>query len=258
MAIIAAGIAFYMKPDMGQTPVTSTATPLIGTEWVWQKTVLVAGKEIASNDPSRFALAFGSDKRFTSTSDCNRLSGGFIVDGEVLSIGPIAATKMYCGDAMLESEYSQELSRATSYIIEGDELRINLLKDSGTMIFAKKAEAMTEPVVGNVNLNGSTFRLVSYNGKTIPSTEKYLITFEDSRINAKFCNSMGGEYTLKDGAIKSVMIGTQMYCGSPADVMVYESAFGSIMADGKLVQSGSDLTLTGADGKEMVFSVFMD
>ncbi|HEY0907812.1 MAG TPA: META domain-containing protein [Candidatus Paceibacterota bacterium] len=263
-AIVVAAVCLYLRPKMDANPSTpGTSTSIIDTAWTWQKTVFADGKEIVPKDPSRFEIVFNADKTFSSSSDCNRMSGGYVADGEILSIGPVAMTKMFCNDAVHESEYAQELSRATSHVIEGDELRIKLLKDSGTMIFARAESAETKPAETiatstPVNLNGSTFRLASYNGTAIPTSEKYTVTFESGKVSAKFCNGMGGEYTLKNGNIKANLIGTLMYCAEPANVMAYESAFGSIMANGTLAQSGSTLTLTGADGKQMVFNVFMD
>lgn len=114
-------------------------------------------------------------------------------------------------------------------------------------------------VSGNVNLNGSTFRLASYNGAEIPAGQNYLLSFNDGRLGIKFCNSMGGDYSLSRGTIKGQLVSTMMFCSEPANVMTYESTFGKILGEGaKFTQSGSRLTIKGNAGETFVFNVFMD
>ena len=120
-------------------PVTSSENihPLLGTQWVWIKTTYMNGADTVPR-AGKFVITFGEDKMLNSTTDCNGLFSKFIVDDEILSIGPIGATKMACAGETLEAKYTQELGRATSHVIKGDELRINLYKDTGTMIFARQ------------------------------------------------------------------------------------------------------------------------
>jgi heat shock protein HslJ len=111
--------------------------PILGTQWVWIKTTFLSGP--ATTAPAgKFMLKFNDDLTLSSTTDCNGISGKFIVDDEVLSVGPLASTLMACTSPTLEGEYSKELSRTTSYVIVGNELHINLARDTGTMIFTKR------------------------------------------------------------------------------------------------------------------------
>jgi len=119
-----------MAPDVAKHP-------LLGTEWSWVKTTYLTGADTIP-PAEKFVINFGDDKMLNSTTDCNSLFSKFILDGEILSIGPIGATKMACQGQTLEAKYTQELSRATSHVIKGDELRINLYKDTGTMIFSRR------------------------------------------------------------------------------------------------------------------------
>lgn len=118
-------------------PLPENKSPL--GEWVWLGTEFINGT-VTTAPSGRFVLSLGSDMRMASTTDCNQLSGGFVLDGEILSIGPIGATKMACMGDTLEGQYSEELSRVTSYSIVGSELRLNLIKDSGTMVFVRPTE----------------------------------------------------------------------------------------------------------------------
>ncbi len=113
-------------------------------------------------------------------------------------------------------------------------------------------------VEGGLNLEGTTFRLASFNGKEIPQGENYTLSFEGGSVSAKFCNNMGGDYALENGIFSGLIISTLMYCATPEGLMDMESAFSKIVMDGaNLSLSGSTLTLAGGD-TEMVFTVFMD
>lgn len=118
------------------TPQELPQAPLKGTEWVWLHTELPGDKILSTPKREKYVLTL-TDTTVTSTTDCNTFTAGYVMDGEVISFAPFASTKMFCEDS-LESEYSRQLSLATSYSIFGDRLMINLNRDAGTMIFEKK------------------------------------------------------------------------------------------------------------------------
>ncbi len=112
------------------------------------------------------------------------------------------------------------------------------------------------PKADSNNLSGSTFRLESYNGASVPTDN--LLTFMDGRISAKFCNSMGGEYVLRNGILTANLVGTQMYCQSPDDLMNIESAFGRMLYTGAaFALQGNKLTLSDKEAT-LVFELYMD
>jgi len=115
-------------------------TSLEGHEWVWQYTTHRAtGERIEPVKNDAFILQFSSDLSYLSTTDCNSLSGKYVVDQEVLSLGTPASTKMYCTDAQ-EQVYAQDLLLTNSFRIEGELLYLNLDRDFGTMVF-KRSDA---------------------------------------------------------------------------------------------------------------------
>ncbi len=109
---------------------------LVGTKWSWVKTTLSTGATVQAPAGNKFVLTLKSDKTVQSTTDCNSLGGNYVLDGEVLSFGPFVQTMMYC-EGSKEADYSRQLSLTSSYVIAGDELKLNLYKDYGTMIFKK-------------------------------------------------------------------------------------------------------------------------
>ncbi|HEY1037111.1 MAG TPA: META domain-containing protein [Candidatus Paceibacterota bacterium] len=99
-------------------------------------------------------------------------------------------------------------------------------------------------VTAPAKIDGATFRLVSHNGVAIAGDTAYTVKFENGQIGARFCNSMGGKYTVKNDVITSQMMSTQMYCGTPAGLMDAEIAFGTILAKGaKFSLVGTALTV---------------
>lgn len=113
---------------------------LVGKKWLWVRTDLPQGKQIGPNPTNKkpFVLEFQSNKTFSSTTDCNSVSGVYSIDGEVLSLGKMVSTLMACPEGTRESDYTTGLSRVASYAIVSDELRLILWKDLGVMIFKKQ------------------------------------------------------------------------------------------------------------------------
>lgn len=108
----------------------------------------------------------------------------------------------------------------------------------------------------NAHLEDKSYALTSYNGTTIASDQKYIISFDDGKVSVKFCNSMNGSYSIKSGMISGQLMSTMMYCDQPANLMTMESAFGKIMAEGATIAyHDQTITITGkANGEIFVFT----
>ena len=109
-------------------------------------------------------------------------------------------------------------------------------------------------------LDGSTFRLVSYNGSALPSDSKYTISFDSKSLvmSAKFCNSMSGSFLLDRNFIKvNNLASTLMYCATPTNLMEIESSFASMLGTGATIyRNGNQLIISHATKGVMVFSGF--
>jgi heat shock protein HslJ len=89
----------------------------------------VAGTEVS--------LDLADDGRASGTAGCNRFSGGYEVDGDSLSFGPLAATKMFCGeDGVMEQEQRvfAALEATRSFTIDGSAL--TFVDEGGAMLLA--------------------------------------------------------------------------------------------------------------------------
>ncbi len=115
----------------------ANSSSIDNTEWTWLYTRLGTGAMVNAPAGGKFVLKFGGEGEMTSTTDCNHLGGKYARNGEVLSFGSFFSTLMYC-EGSLEQQYSSQLQLTNSFSIRGNELHLNLNRDFGTMVFARK------------------------------------------------------------------------------------------------------------------------
>ena len=75
-------------------------------------------------DPSRYTLRFVDGGRVNVRSDCNSCGGAYSLTGTSLSVGALACTRAFCGDASLDGEYTRALQTARSLTRSGDSLTV--------------------------------------------------------------------------------------------------------------------------------------
>ena len=121
-----------------QTKDVSVQTSTIYGDWVWSHMVDAKGQKIIPQDPSRFVLTLSSEGKLTSTTDCNTVSGSFVMSENIINIGPLTLTEMGCTGEMLESTYASSLSSISSYSITNNKLIFTLIQNKGSMVFLKK------------------------------------------------------------------------------------------------------------------------
>lgn len=92
------------------------APPLEGTEWT-----LVDGVDAPDDALPTLKLADGSVSGF---GGCNTFNGPYELDGDSISIGPLAATLIACEDAKsaAEAAYLPAIEAVNSWAIEDGEL----------------------------------------------------------------------------------------------------------------------------------------
>jgi heat shock protein HslJ len=116
-------------------PTAPPASLAIETNAVWHLRAMADanGTIQAIEDPSLFTLMLTDDGKVTARVDCNRASGGYTISGNVLSIGPLASTKAYCGTASFDWQFLTLLGGQTTVTASGATLQ--LLSPRGTMTF---------------------------------------------------------------------------------------------------------------------------
>lgn len=115
-----------------------TDRSLYESDWVWEYTELPNQERFEAPPGERFVLSFDEkESRLGSTTDCNSLGGDYLQEGNVLTIGPLVSTLMYC-DGSVEGVYASELTMVTSFEIVEERLVLTLSHDQGKMFFKKK------------------------------------------------------------------------------------------------------------------------
>jgi len=94
----------------------AAAPPLEGTEWT-----LVDGVDAPDDSVPTLTLA---DESASGFGGCNNFNGGYELDGDSLSIGPLAATLMACEEdkSAAEAAYLPALEAVDAWAIEDGEL----------------------------------------------------------------------------------------------------------------------------------------
>jgi heat shock protein HslJ len=108
------------------------AEAIIGS---WIVTSYYSGDAITSVvGDATLTADFADDGQLSGNAGCNNYSGPYELDGESISIGPLAVTKMACTSDELskqEADYLAALDLATSFTVTGN--RLDLLRDGGTI-----------------------------------------------------------------------------------------------------------------------------
>lgn len=116
-------------------PEPVVAPVLTGVTWQWQQTATPV-ETFTPADPASYVITFNDDGSYNLTADCNNGFGEFTVDGQTISIGPAATTRMACPEGSLDSVFLQQLSNAAVFFFDEGDLFIDQAMDSGTMQFS--------------------------------------------------------------------------------------------------------------------------
>ena len=113
-------------------PRPAAAAPLQGTRW---KLVRVGDLVIEVSDPERqpHLILQAEHAQLGGYGGCNRLSGGYELEGDRLRFGAQATTMRACVDGMdIEAAFHAALEKVRSFTIEGQ--RLDLLDGAGTAV----------------------------------------------------------------------------------------------------------------------------
>jgi heat shock protein HslJ len=74
--------------------------------------------------PENYTVEFRESGALAVKADCNSCSGTYTISGESLTIGPLACTRAFCGEASLDTAFLAVLTNANSFGVTGSELKI--------------------------------------------------------------------------------------------------------------------------------------
>ena len=87
------------------------------------------------DDPSKYTLMFRDDGRVAVRSDCNSCGGEYTMSGSSIELGPIACTKVFCGETSRDVAFTRALEKARTAALDGDEL--TLMGDGVRLTFVR-------------------------------------------------------------------------------------------------------------------------
>jgi heat shock protein HslJ len=102
----------YSENQLQATSTSASTTPSIATstagifgEWLWVETIK-NGETIIPKKAGVFSITF-SENKISGTTDCNGFSGTYQVDGDTVTVGALAMTKIFC-EGSQEMEFTQQ------------------------------------------------------------------------------------------------------------------------------------------------------
>jgi heat shock protein HslJ len=125
----------------------SVEAGIVGLIWDWVAFQDTAGlSDLTIENPEKYTLSLLPDSSAAIQADCNQLNWPYTLDGGSLtfdSLGP--STLVFCGEESLDQQYISFLAETVTYVTEGDTLFLNLIFDSGNMVFAPATDLTITP-----------------------------------------------------------------------------------------------------------------
>jgi heat shock protein HslJ len=120
-----------------QAPAGSDALP--GSSWIvigYNNGKQAVVSTMAGTD---LTASFGTDGTLSGNSGCNTYSAAYQIDGNKITIGPAATTRMACEQAVMDQEqqYLAALSTAATYRIDGSKMEMHTADGALAASFGK-------------------------------------------------------------------------------------------------------------------------
>lgn len=242
---------------------SSTAPDLVGAIWQWTELHNPDGQSAIAN-PENYVLVFYPDGTLTLKVDCNSGRGTYTLDGNRMTFGPIALTKMLCPPGSLHDPFLQWLGRVETFAVQDGKLILNLKDEAGKLVFGCAGipkigwpPGSPKPWIpgGMIGIIWQWTEIHEPDGQSaVAHPEKYTLVFHpDGTFTLKAdCNSGSGTYTVEgDRLTLELQALTEAYCGPESLHDVYLAMLDAVnrlsIENGRLI-----LTLKDGAGK-MVF-----
>jgi copper homeostasis protein (lipoprotein) len=141
-AVLALTIAGCVALPASEPVKTAAAVPLLNTHW---RLTHLGGQVVTSTGANAAGLQLDAQNpRVSGSGGCNRMFGGYLLNGAQLKFDQIGATKMACLEEArmkLEQDYFQRLSQVAGWKISGSTLE---LLDAGGASLATFAASPAE------------------------------------------------------------------------------------------------------------------
>ena len=229
---------------------------LEGPEWVL-KSYLNQEGELVDTLAGTFTSANFKEGQVNGNASCNGYFGGYEMDGNSISIGPLASTEMFCGSppGVMDQEmaFLSAMGSAAEYKIEAEQLLLLDANGETSLVF-DIAEALALP--------GSLWNVLAYNnGKggvvsVIIGTEITAYFGDDGQLTGNAgCNNYSAAYEIDGEQIKiGPAAATRMACGEPEGIMGQEAEYLAALENVSMYrfEDQQRLIFQDSDGSRMV------
>ena len=115
---------------------------LPGSSWIVTAYNNGKGGVVSTMAGTDLTADFGTDGNLTGNSGCNTYSATYKVDGNKITIGPAATTRMACEQAVMDQEqqYLAALSTAATYRIDGSKMEMRTADGALAASFQKASK----------------------------------------------------------------------------------------------------------------------
>jgi heat shock protein HslJ len=244
-----AGSAGPSAGTPGATASAAAGSGLEGTLWRLTGYLGPNGNGISVPDAIAASASF-TDGTVSGNAGCNDYTGGYSVDGEKLTIGPLAATKKACGPAesAVETVFLTAFGRVATFAVTGTTLELKTADGKAGLTFAAAQPAAlvkTRWVATGVN-NGKGAVTSVLSGTTLTA----IFAEAGTVAGSGGCNDYSGPYTSTASTIKiGPLAATRKLCNTPAGVDEQETRYlTAIQAATRWTIAGEKLELRDADG----------
>lgn len=113
----------------------SAVDSIVGVPWEWVESVYNNDTSITVTLPSSYTMTLLPDGSVTLRVDCNLGGGTYTLDGSQVTLDVAVMTRVACPEGTLSNEFIRDLNGAAAYVMDGEDLIINLFADAGNMRF---------------------------------------------------------------------------------------------------------------------------
>ena len=238
-------------PEGGElTPAEPSA--LTSTPWALQA---FGGPDVplAALQGKNITIEFNAEGRASGFAGCNTYGGGYTVDGNSLTFGPLISTMMACEPALmtLEQAYLAALAKTASFQITDGQL--DLMDANGQMV-------LNFAPLESKSLEGTNWLAMSVNNGrqavvSVQSGTEITALFENGQLSGSAgCNTYTASYTVDGNKIAITMpASTMMMCAEPEGLMEQEQAYLAALTQAATFQIREDrLEIRDATGALLV------
>lgn len=218
---------------------------LASGQWFWKKYLDSSdANSFTVPNPEQYTIIFNDNLTADIKADCNNILADVTTDGSsslTLALGP--TTMVFCGEESLDTEFVQGLENVVSYVIQDDQLHLNLQADAGNMVFGKdpnplESEAgdmVVDPALIDIQWHWDAFMdQADLNSFEVPEPNDYKILFQSdgtAQIKAD-CNVVQAQYTTDGSSSLTLMMGpsTMAFCGEESLDTLFLARLGEVVS----------------------------